>query len=1028
MSKSLVAQKKSPPQPRLASSVLLQRRRANGQEPESVPPIVHEVLRSPGQPLDKKTRDFFEPRFGHDFSKVRVHTDAKAAESATAVNAEAYTVGQDVVFGEGKYSLSSNANRRILAHELTHVVQQSSCKQIKLQRYNDSASDLLEQQAKAIEDALQCDGASGLFIVKQQEQEITISYEQLIEIRKKYLKLLSIGLRRVKLSYEIGVRNTHKEAEQFKEENKFSYFVTFSFRKMPDISTWEEAFLFIQQAERALDTNQIHYAAISLIEAAKSLTLANKKYEEFYERAQFGSECAIEGLEIIRDVSFMSVGIMATVATGGIAAGAAIGTGITTIGTISQQAVEQKIGLREDIDWAGISFDATMGFVTSLITGGNNPAKNMLVKKLFSKIISNPYIKKIGEKAVTQYILNLIANKFSTMIQMAARAVFDNIRKDKNAPSWETFIDQLIHEAIDPKVLIKEILMMEAGKRIHTNAERRKQNDRNVEIKKVVDEEDTKMPDQDGIGNKKEDLPLIKEENLKTDGNDFRIEKSNATPKENYENANNEKPGSSTEAPEGDNRRSIEQIARKQVEHSKNEKSADLGDPKSEKKKSKANKKPSEAIEDSSFPQMEEHPLFHNVLFDTTIKNFNLNKIFKELQKSDIGIRIMEEIKSGKMQVVITKEGLAKDTEGLQLNWKSNEVNVVWHAEDSRITASTFIHEGAHYFYDIENQGSSGSMLLKEADARMHEYEYNRKVNSKPFDRTEKAYRDTYQKVLKETNNEQFAQAAAEKAMIDDMKADSARTGVESSEKEATLLRKTIEDFFEKNQTSLDFDIDVEEPSAGPTKKPFTKPLSDLVSTGEPGMHSLSPSESNHNEHQSLEISGPLKKRGTKVIDPAGKAVTTKGMRKTAEISIGSGGILRRERISIKKPSGSEYTKLRNDFDRIRQMWLKRMAKDQRVIDFFGANSEKIKAMQNGNVPEGYEVHHNHPIDAGGQNLSENLSLIPKEIHTRVTSEYNDARSRGLGVFEFPIFDYFVPGVGERFGERRINEIFNNLQ
>src|SRR5262245_57562148 len=67
------------------------------------PQIVHEALRSPGQPLDGSTRSFMEPRFGLDFSRVRVHTDARAAESARAVNALAYTVGQDVVFDHGHY-------------------------------------------------------------------------------------------------------------------------------------------------------------------------------------------------------------------------------------------------------------------------------------------------------------------------------------------------------------------------------------------------------------------------------------------------------------------------------------------------------------------------------------------------------------------------------------------------------------------------------------------------------------------------------------------------------------------------------------------------------------------------------------------------------------------------------------------------------------------------------------------------------------------------------------------------------------
>jgi hypothetical protein len=94
--------------------------------PAISPSSVQEVLRSPGQPLDPATRTFMEPRFGHDFSRVRVHTDARAAESARAVNALAYTVGRDVVFGVGQYAPGTSEGRRMLAHELTHVMQQHS--------------------------------------------------------------------------------------------------------------------------------------------------------------------------------------------------------------------------------------------------------------------------------------------------------------------------------------------------------------------------------------------------------------------------------------------------------------------------------------------------------------------------------------------------------------------------------------------------------------------------------------------------------------------------------------------------------------------------------------------------------------------------------------------------------------------------------------------------------------------------------------------------------------------------------------
>jgi hypothetical protein len=89
------------------------------------PPGVHEVLRLPGQPLDAATRAFMEPRFGHDFSGVRVHADAAAAQSAREINALAYTVGHDIVFGGGRFTPGASEGRQLLAHELAHVIQQS---------------------------------------------------------------------------------------------------------------------------------------------------------------------------------------------------------------------------------------------------------------------------------------------------------------------------------------------------------------------------------------------------------------------------------------------------------------------------------------------------------------------------------------------------------------------------------------------------------------------------------------------------------------------------------------------------------------------------------------------------------------------------------------------------------------------------------------------------------------------------------------------------------------------------------------
>src|SRR5438045_2719989 len=94
---------------------------------EQEPSLVKDVVGSDGgSALDRETRGFMESRLGADFSDVRVHTDAKASASARSVQAHAYTVGSDVVFQSGQYAPESDSGKRMLAHELTHVVQQRS--------------------------------------------------------------------------------------------------------------------------------------------------------------------------------------------------------------------------------------------------------------------------------------------------------------------------------------------------------------------------------------------------------------------------------------------------------------------------------------------------------------------------------------------------------------------------------------------------------------------------------------------------------------------------------------------------------------------------------------------------------------------------------------------------------------------------------------------------------------------------------------------------------------------------------------
>jgi outer membrane protein OmpA-like peptidoglycan-associated protein len=114
--------------PKCEEEEKLQRKEKPGHAPQTTPAIHSQIaaLRGGGQPLPPSVRAFFEPRFGADFSQVRVHTDAAAQQSAQDVNANAYTAGQNIVFGTGRFAPETQEGRRLLAHELTHVVQQSA--------------------------------------------------------------------------------------------------------------------------------------------------------------------------------------------------------------------------------------------------------------------------------------------------------------------------------------------------------------------------------------------------------------------------------------------------------------------------------------------------------------------------------------------------------------------------------------------------------------------------------------------------------------------------------------------------------------------------------------------------------------------------------------------------------------------------------------------------------------------------------------------------------------------------------------
>lgn len=130
---------------------------ANDAGGAAAPPIVHDVLRSPGQPLDATTRAFMEPRFGRDFGEVRVHADAKSAQASRALNARAFAVGNHVAFGAGQYAPGTRDGESLITHELVHTMQQASAgggaqENLKVSRPTDAAEREADHIAAAVTD------------------------------------------------------------------------------------------------------------------------------------------------------------------------------------------------------------------------------------------------------------------------------------------------------------------------------------------------------------------------------------------------------------------------------------------------------------------------------------------------------------------------------------------------------------------------------------------------------------------------------------------------------------------------------------------------------------------------------------------------------------------------------------------------------------------------------------------------------------------------------------------------------------
>jgi hypothetical protein len=179
----------------------------------AAPPIAGEILSSSGQPLDPDTRAFFESRLAFDFSRVRIHNDHYAAESAGAVSAHAYTIANHVVFGAGRYAPGKPEGNRLLAHELTHVIQQEISKTPRVQRQSSGEEKENAERTKILTEFTDGAGLSEQQLARIRAAMRGFSLHQLRAMRKAGVRFWAPDSLPPEFSDRVRVKNISTPAE-----------------------------------------------------------------------------------------------------------------------------------------------------------------------------------------------------------------------------------------------------------------------------------------------------------------------------------------------------------------------------------------------------------------------------------------------------------------------------------------------------------------------------------------------------------------------------------------------------------------------------------------------------------------------------------------------------------------------------------------------------------------------------------------------------------------------------------------------
>ena len=390
-----------------------------------------ESRRGGGQALPDSARDFFEPRFGQDFSGVNIHTGGEADTLNRQLEARAFTTGGDIFFREGEYNPDSSAGRELLAHELTHVVQQGGSVRRKangkVQSQSSSPDDYYSadpMQSISPTDEHQSASAPQMYnFTILGENHSGISQDDAIKVLSRLHMIISGWI-------EVGY-DAHKDFAKIRDDQWLVSRLVGGFG-FPDFDIWDKPRDLAQAAKSALSNQAVIEAATTLAKAENALAEASRQVNKYREGSISGAESWVTGLKVTVAVG----GAAAGVATGGLATGASLiissGIGAGTAGlysllsNASQQASEKYHHLRKEIDWSELltkaGTDTVFGFAGGLAAGA--------LAKQFYKLAPN-YFHTFPDEFFSK--INL-SNTNRVLIELGLDPVFT---RDAMIPLWQ---------------------------------------------------------------------------------------------------------------------------------------------------------------------------------------------------------------------------------------------------------------------------------------------------------------------------------------------------------------------------------------------------------------------------------------------------------------------------------------------------------------------------------------------------------------------------------------------------------------